>query len=78
MKVVTEETAEVVVEETEDKDTLPLRATKTLEVPKWVQFVEKLTQGIGLVIGVILALPFIAISRGIEWYQNNKKTKENK
>ena len=49
---------------------------KTFEVPGWVQAVQSLTQGIGLCIGVILALPFIAVSRGIEWYQNNKNKVE--
>ena len=46
------------------------------EVPGWVQAVQSFTQGVGLCIGVILALPFIAISRGIEWYQNNKNKVE--
>ena len=51
---------------------------RTVEVPGWVQTTQKVTQGIGLCIGVILALPFIAISRAIEWYQNNKKKKVEK
>jgi hypothetical protein len=50
--------------------------TKTFEVPGWVQVVQSFTQGLGLCIGVILALPFIAVSRGIEWYQNNKNKVE--
>tara|TARA_R110002020_G_scaffold354958_5_gene567691 strand:+ start:3953 stop:4198 length:246 start_codon:yes stop_codon:yes gene_type:complete len=49
---------------------------RTIEVPGWLQTTQKVTQGIGLCIGVILALPFIAISRGIEWYQSNKKKVE--
>jgi hypothetical protein len=45
------------------------------EAPSWVRAVQSFTQGVGLCIGVVLALPFIAISRGIEWYQDNKKNK---
>ena len=64
------------VKEEEVTSEVAATETKTFEVPNWVQAVQSLTQGIGLCIGVILALPFIAISRGIEWYQNNKKVEK--
>ena len=77
---VAEETTAVCTEEIEEKEMsvseTPTADTKTFEIAGWVQVVMSFTQGIGLCIGVILALPFIAISRSIEWYQNNKNKKE--
>jgi|TARA_R110000824_G_scaffold77773_1_gene196611 hypothetical protein len=49
---------------------------KPIEVPGWLQSVNKVTQGIGLCIGIVLALPFIAISRGIELYHSKKNKGE--
>lgn len=74
-----EETTVVCDEEVKEEEVtseVTATETKTFEVPSWVQAVQGITQGIGLCIGVILALPFIAISRGIEWYQSNKKKVE--
>jgi hypothetical protein len=77
---VAEETTAVCNEEIEEKEIsvseTPTADVKTFEVPGWVQAVMSLTQGIGLCIGVILALPFIAISSAIEWYQTHKNKEE--
>jgi|TARA_R110000824_G_scaffold94134_4_gene227398 hypothetical protein len=77
---IAEKTTAVCTEEVEEKETsvseTPTADVKTFEVPGWVQVVMSLTQGIGLCIGVVLALPFIAISRTIEWYQTHKNKEE--
>jgi len=46
------------------------------EVPGWILIVENITRVIGLCIGVILAFPFVVISRTIEWYQTHKNKEE--
>jgi len=80
MKVAEEtKTTELPVVKPNDGDFVPsfdMPDPRTVAVPGWVQAVMSLTQGIGLCIGVILALPFIAISRAIEWYQTNKNKEE--
>lgn len=77
---VAEETTAVCTEEIEEKEMsvseIPTTDVKTFEVAGWVQVVTSFTQGIGLCIGVVLALPFIAISRSIEWYQTHKNKEE--
>ena len=55
---------------------VPDEPSNTFEVPGWVRGVQSVTQGIGLVVGIILALPFIAISRGIDWYKKLTKREE--
>jgi hypothetical protein len=77
---IAEETTAVCTEEIEEEEMgvseTPTTDVETFEISGWVLFVMSFTQGIGLCIGVILALPFIAISRSIEWYQTHKNKKE--
>ena len=68
---VAEETTAVCTEEIEEEDVstseTPPTGMDTFKIPVWVQFFQRFTQGVGLCIGVILALPFIAISGAISW-----------
>lgn len=80
MKIAEETTAvcteEIIKEKEMSVSETPTTDVKTFEIAGWVQFVMNFTQGFGLCVGVILALPFVAISRAIEWYQTHKNKEE--
>ena len=53
-------------------------AERHYEIPSWLQTVEKGLMGFGMLVGMILALPFIAISFAIEYFKgkNNEHSDE--
>ena len=67
------------VEDPERKEHEPARAElcqtqeepaeRHYQIPGWLQTVEKGLVGFGMLVGMILALPFIAISFGIEYFK---------
>jgi hypothetical protein len=73
---VAEETRVEVDEQVDNYQELVNEPPKTFEVPGWILIVENITRVIGLCIGVVLAFPFVVISRAIEWYQTHKNKEE--
>jgi len=49
----------------------------TFKVPKWLQQVEKVLLGCGMLVGMILATPFIAISFAIEYFRGKATNEHN-